>query len=514
MNVSGRLCRTALLVMIVLVCACGLRPSTHTPGELDSLMDVLPAYTAYALAQTYLKDGRYTDAIAEYEQSLKRIASLDDTARMHLRAQYGFSQAEVERELAIARSLAQKSATAGGSSPELERSRERMLAEFHPYGRSTSTPTGIGPGIQLTRGTWQAAQDLLPPEILEPVINGEFVILVQATTDLPPSEEYIVATLGYGDQVHLSNDGTALASYVAGRPFPILDMADPLAGVKAAWNLRYRDGGDRLEQWSETLKHDPQSHVEYMFSSYFARACGMYRARLQYSLPEWEQEGVVAKDYVEIFPPFGGQARRSLLMLRSHYNNAVHPPRQWALTPKGRMLTTLTYNPESSALGFTMLPEDVAGGQIVAHEWRLLTATLALVPGLVQNNQALFGGSRGGYPLDLWEVRRVYVLEVVPRGAHPPYGRKVLYVDQQTFAPFYAVIFDTNNVHWRTIFFSYGNPAFSPDTRHVRVPILLGQSWIDYRTGRTLVSLINKVRYNQTLPPALFTLSWLLQRGK
>jgi hypothetical protein len=161
-----------------------------------------------------------------------------------------------------------------------------------------------------------------------------------------------------------------------------------------------------------------------------------------------------------------------------------------------------------------MLPEDVAGGQIVAHEWRLLTATLALVPGLVQNNQALFGGSRGGYPLDLWEVRRVYVLEVVPRGAHPPYGRKVLYVDQQTFAPFYAVIFDTNNVHWRTIFFSYGNPAFSPDTRHVRVPILLGQSWIDYRTGRTLVSLINKVRYNQTLPPALFTLSWLLQRGK
>lgn len=514
MSVGERLCRAALLVVIVLLCACGLQQSPRPLGEPDSLLDVLQVHNTYTLAQTYLKRGQYTEAIVAYEQSLRQIAHFDDVARTHLRDQYGLSQEGLEREFAIARSLAQKSTAAGETSRELERFRERVLAEFYPSSRGAPPTGGIGPGTQIARGTWQAARDLLPPEILEAVIAGEFAILVQETTALPPSEEYMVATLGYGDQVRLTSDGTALAGYVAGRPFPILDMADPQAGRKAAWNLRYRDEGDRLEQWSETFLRDQQSHMRYLFSSYFARACGMYRARPQHDLPEWKHQGIVAKDYVEIFLPLGGQARRTLLLLRSHYDNASPPLRQWVMTPTGRRLTTLTYHPESSALGFTMLPEDVAGGQIAAYDWRLMTTTKALVPGLVQHDQALFGGSGGGYPLDLWEVRQVYVLEVMPRSAHPPYSRKLLYVDQQTFVPFYAVIFDADNVHWRTTFFSYGNPAFSPDNPHVRVPILLGQSWIDYHTGRTVVSLVNKARYNQTLPPALFTLGGLLQHGK
>jgi hypothetical protein len=388
------------------------------------------------------------------------------------------------------------------------------LAAFYPSRQGTPPAGGIGPGTQIARGNWQAARALLPPEILEAVIDGAFAILVQETTDLPPREAYVVATLGYGDQVRLTSDGTALTGYVAGRPFPILDMADPQAGRKAAWNVRYRDGGDRLEQWSETFLRDRQSRLRYLFSSYVARACGMYCTDLQNNLPEWEHQGIVAKEYGEIFFPLGGHARRPLLLLRSHYDDARHPLRQWALTPIGRKLTTLRYHPESSALGFTMLPEDVAGGQLAAYDWRLLSPTRALVPGLVQNDQALFGGSGGGYPLDLWEVRPVYVLEAVPRQVHPPYGRKLVYVDQQTFVPFYAVLFDTDNIHQRTIFFSYGNPAFSPDNRQVRVPILLGQSWIESHTGRTVVSLVTKARYNYALPPALFTLGGLLRHGK
>jgi hypothetical protein len=240
----------------------------------------------------------------------------------------------------------------------------------------------------------------------------------------------------------------------------------------------------------------------------------MYCTNPQDNLPEWERQGIVAKEYGEIFFPLGGQARRPLLLLRSHYDDTRHPLSQWALTSVGRKLTTLTYDPESSALGLTMLPEDVAGGQLTASEWRLLGTTQALVPGLVRHDQALFGGSAGGYPLDPWELRQVYVLEIVPRGAHPPYGRKLLYVDQQTFIPFYAVLFDADNVHQRTVFFSYGNPAFSPDTGQVRLPMLLGQSWIDHRAGRTVVSLVTKARYDQPLPSALFTLGGLLQRGK
>jgi hypothetical protein len=175
----------------------------------------------------------------------------------------------------------------------------------------------------------------------------------------------------------------------------------------------------------------------------------------------------VYKEYTEIFikpvdqtnVPGGGRAGQSLQILRHRYDSDHRPIGQWFIDAANRKLKTSAYNPEGSALGFTMILEDVAGEQITAHDWRLLATTAALVPGFVKNSQALFGGAGGGYPLDPWELRHVYVLEMTPRSPHHPYSRKLLYVDQQTLAPFYVVIFDTDKAHWRTIFFSYGDPA-------------------------------------------------------
>jgi len=522
MHFTVRRCNLVLLMILTFLGACSPRSAPRPTGGPWGVMDFLQAYNAYSLAQTYLKRGQHAEAIVEYEQSLQRFARLDDAARTLLREQYGLSQEQVERELSIARGLAQQSATAAGNAAELERFRERVLAGFYPYGRGTLTKNGIGPGSQIGPGTWQAAQDLLPPEILEAVIKGDFTLLVQETTDLPPGEEYVVATLGYGDHVRLTAEGGELAGYTAGLPFPVLDVTDPQVGLKAAWDLRYRDTANRLEQWSDTLARDQNSTVQYAFQSHLARAFGMYRARKQDNIPAWEQEGVVYKEYTEIFTkPLAAQpntlsdsrAGQSLQILRHRHASDHRPLGQWLIDAANRKLKTSAYNPEGSALGFTMILEDVAGEQIPAHDWRLVVATTALVPGLVKNTQALFGGTGGGYPLDPWELRRVYVLEMVPRSPHHPYSRKLLYVDQQTFAPFYVVIFDPDKAHWRTVFFSYGNPASHPDNHEVQVPILLGQSWIDYQTRRTTVSLVNKALYNQPLSPELFTFSSLMQRS-
>lgn len=95
-------------------------------------MDFIQAYNAYALAQTYLKRGRHTEAVVEYEQSLRRLTRLDDAARSLLREQYGLSQEQIERELSIARALAQERTTTAGDTAELERFRERVWPDFIP----------------------------------------------------------------------------------------------------------------------------------------------------------------------------------------------------------------------------------------------------------------------------------------------------------------------------------------------------------------------------------------------
>lgn len=509
------------LLVVALLYACGPRQAIHAPGGPASLMDFIEAYNAHALAQTYLEDGRQAEAVAEYERSLGEFNRLDATARALLQDEYGLSREQVERDLAAARALAQGRVLATGNTIVPERLRERMLAEFHPYGHGTPTRGDVAPGTEITSETWKVARDLLPPEILKAVADGHLTIHVQETTDLPPSEEYITATLDHENTVRLTSD-EELDGYVAGRPFPLLDANDPQAGFKAAWNLRYRDAGDRLEQWSDISVLNRQGDTQRTFEFYDARAFGMYRARPQYNVPEWEQDGVVSKEFSEIpvlsgtdpFSHGGGQQGRASLALRYRYTSDHRPIGQWMYAAIARQHEVEVYDPERSIFDSTLLMADLVGEEIPTHNWHLIAAPVALVPGFVRNQHARFGGTGGGYPLDPWELRQVYVVEMVLRSPSHPYSRKLFYLDQQTFVPFYELIFNREHVHWRTMFFSYGNPQFSSENRDVQVPILLGQSWIDYQSGFTTLSLVNRALYNHPLSLQLFTFSGLLKRGK
>ena len=86
------------------------RSTLYAPGGPVSVMDFVLAYNAYALGQTYFQNGRYADAIVQYEQSLTRYHRLDDDARTHLREEYGLSQELIEGELTLARTMAREQA--------------------------------------------------------------------------------------------------------------------------------------------------------------------------------------------------------------------------------------------------------------------------------------------------------------------------------------------------------------------------------------------------------------------
>jgi hypothetical protein len=161
-----------------------------------------------------------------------------------------------------------------------------------------------------------------------------------------------------------------------------------------------------------------------------------------------------------------------------------------------------------------MLYEDFVGSYIHTHHWRLLESKVAIVPGFVQGTDPLFGGQRAGYPLDPWELRTVYVVEAVPRRVGHPYGRKVFFFDQQTFAPCYVLIYDREGKHWRTVFFVYAHPTHYPGARDMRVPILIGRSWIDLTIDRAALALVKEAVYNQPFSPEFFTRANMIRKGK
>ena len=520
--------RVAVCVVLVFCAACSPRQPVGFPPVVDVDGPVTSASTTGYQA---LIRGAYAEAVRTYEKSLAGFSSLTEAQRKQSHSASDVSQKQIERELKIAQALAKQHPMATDETPTRARFREGVLTGFYPYRRGRPTDSRIPLGTDIE--TWPLAQgdagrtdfedlaDLMPQEILALIADGAFSFRVQETTDIPPAEEYVTATLTNSAQVRFADGMATLEDYTAGLPFPILDPDEPQAGLKAAWNMRYRESSDHLEQWSDVIVLNADQDIVDGYASYHARACGQYRARRRYNRPHWKPLGVVCKEYVHVAhtPRVSGAAstrrkkRRSSRTVRFWYDDATRPARQWTVSKRRRRVKTTVYDPHTPSIGESSIleDEDSWGGTLTSAEWNLIGAQLALVPGLVNTPHVEFGGRDSGYPMDAWELRSVYVLEKVPLSPSHPYGRKLFYLDQQTFVPFYVIIFDADDYHWRTIFYSYGNPEFHPTIKkvgkEVRVPILLGQSWIDYQIQRTTLSLVSDVFYNDGLSMDVFSLN-------
>jgi hypothetical protein len=108
---------------------------------------------------------------------------------------------------------------------------------------------GLKPGEVLDQTNWQKAEGLLPPEILKHYEKGEYA---NAIVDFPDSQynwppDFREASERNAGQLDVNALGAIVEKgsgkqpdHILGFPFPIIDPADPNAGVKVLWNYDYR----------------------------------------------------------------------------------------------------------------------------------------------------------------------------------------------------------------------------------------------------------------------------------
>jgi hypothetical protein len=112
-----------------------------------------------------------------------------------------------------------------------------------------TAPTALKPGDVLDSSNWELAKDLLPPEVLDHYRTGEYTNpIVDWPADVytwPP--DFRAGSEKNAGQFDVGADGGIIEKgsgkqpeYVLGFPFPIIDAADPNAGVKVVWNYLYR----------------------------------------------------------------------------------------------------------------------------------------------------------------------------------------------------------------------------------------------------------------------------------
>jgi hypothetical protein len=105
-------------------------------------------------------------------------------------------------------------------------------------------------GDMIDKNSWQKADGLLPPEVLQHYKNGEyankFVEWPMAKTTFAP--DFKAGSDANEGKFTTSPEGTIIDKatgkqppYIIGFPFPTIDEKDPAAGVKILWNQFYRN---------------------------------------------------------------------------------------------------------------------------------------------------------------------------------------------------------------------------------------------------------------------------------
>ena len=352
----------------------------------------------------------------------------------------------------------------------------------------------------LSKGNWQRADGLLPAELVAKVKSGELEIRTQETTDLPLTPAYIEATRRNSGKVRLRKDGS-LAGYVSGRPFPRIDASDPQAGLKLAWNTRYRDSLDSARSWGVFRFIDASGQIFRAIEFYYAQAYGMHRT--DPSADVWKGAGILFKELYQLLEP---DDVKNVMRLKFRYDDDRSSDLDFAYIPETRRVRQVPVDFQEPAISSELLNEDFYGfsGYLHEHHWRFLGRATLLAPVAVKAAAASFA-PRSGYPADPWELRKMLLLEGTPKVPGHPYGKRVLYIDEQMGVPLYVLAYDRQGRHYKTIFTLYGNPAFSPGNEHVRAPLWLSFAGINHETGRAVFSQMHRIVVDAQVPEDLFT---------
>ena len=248
---------------------------------------------------------------------------------------------------------------------------------------------------------------------------GDFEIRVQETTDTPLFTGYVAASARNVGQVQLGADGR-LENYTSGQPFPVLDVSDPQAGVKAAWNYRYRYMGDSLMTQGVLRSINSSGRVERSVDTDYARLYGMHRLDPADNVEKWQKEGTWWREHSVVLQPQDLEGAQSLSF---HYDDDSTERKVWAYDPRSRRTRSIASNVLETSFGLNFLIEDHAGfqGYIRDHSWNYLGEQVVLIPGIVKGQAPEdFGGKGNWYPQIPWELRRVHVVEATTLRPQPP----------------------------------------------------------------------------------------------
>lgn len=318
------------------------------------------------------------------------------------------------------------------------------------------------PGETVTRLNVEVLDGYVSPGVRWAVENGMDVNVVEYQKIETP-KIYQEATEKYSSQVKIAESG-ALENWVAGRPFPSVDISDPQAAIKLMYNFEnthyFTDDLNVHLPDADTgnLYVDAKGNRKYTVERHFIVDWSRrlrFEGRLRHEpIPAIPDDEIFQKQgFYPLIEPFDLKGVGSIAF---RYKDPTRQDDTWLYVPTIRRVRRMSSAQRSDALFGQDIDMDSFGGyagQIPWFEWKLI-GEKPMFGSLHGKNLPPKVCERDGgmtYCED-WELRpEVYVIEGKPKMPNYAYSKRVIFLDKETFLILYSDLYDQNAELWKTV---------------------------------------------------------------
>jgi hypothetical protein len=314
----------------------------------------------------------------------------------------------------------------------------------------------VVPGDRITDQNIDKVKDLISPG-LEWCIQHGFPLTIGETKHIEWPKAYKEATEKYAPQVKLSADGLSLQNYVAGAPFPNVDPKDPQFAIKLMWNYEYKfspgddldlrnfdaDTGAVANHGSLTVeRHFLLDHLRNLF----------WNGRL-YVDPKPELPNPTGlRTQQGLYPILEPFDLKGVGALSYRYVDPGKQDDSWLYLPSLRRVRRLSTAQRSDALfGQDTDVDSYYGyaGHIAWMQWKYLGERDLLGVYHAKHFPVKWNDKVDWAFDDTWEKRRVYVIEGVSKLPQYAYGKRVIFIDKESWLVPLSDIYDRSGELWK-----------------------------------------------------------------
>lgn len=334
-------------------------------------------------------------------------------------------------------------------------------------------------GTIVTIDELPSLQPWIPPGFYEEFEFPKVAVEMQDTADYAMHQSYIDATERFKGQPIIGADGR-LENYIAGQPFSTEQIANAepdIGGYMLAWDQihRWQYYGYKVDELtmsyidstSDRVPLDPKSglngggNLNRSLTQSFHRVYLNKLAMLSdndYRVDAADSDTRLFKDFMEFLEPFNVKGTKFVVerMLDQHADDQVN-----SYFPTERRVRRISAQERADRfMGATGTLDDFEGfsGRVLDYKWTYLGQKEILSVADTKHGLQQTFGPQSRLADDRWQVRNCDVVEVRSVWDGHPYHSRILFIDAQTFSVTLALIFNHDNVLWKTFQVTYRGP--------------------------------------------------------